>query len=67
MSKHGARLLLLLIGAALLVGSHGFALYWLSAHAALSAGMMTGVVVLALLKHLGLLAPISAMFRRRQH
>jgi len=66
MSRHGLRILLLLIGAALLIGSHGVALYWSSSHMALSTGVLTGVVVLVLLKHLGLLAPLYAMFRRRQ-
>jgi hypothetical protein len=58
--------ILLPIAAVLVVGSHGFALHYLSSHIGWSAGALSGVVVLALFKHLGLLAPLYAMFRRRQ-
>lgn len=48
---------------ALLVAGHGMILYYISAHLALSAGLVSGVVVLIVIKHLGLLGPAYALLR----
>jgi hypothetical protein len=56
--------LLLVVSAALFAAGHGFALYFVSSHMALSATVLAGVVVVALVKHLGLLASLYAMLRR---
>jgi membrane protein YdbS with pleckstrin-like domain len=48
----------------LLVG-HGTILYFVSAHTALSASVISGAIVILVLKHLGLFAPLYALVRRR--
>ena len=48
-----------------LVAGHAIVLYYFSSHVALSAAAVSGVVVLLVVKHLGLLAPLYALFRRR--
>jgi hypothetical protein len=65
MIRQSWRMLLAVVAVALLVGGHGFALYFVTSHVALSATVLTGVVLVALLKHLGLFASLYAMFRRR--
>lgn len=65
MTRQSWRISLLVLAVALLVGGHGFALYSVASHVALSATVLAGVVLVALLKHLGLLASLCAMFRRR--
>ena len=62
--KHG-RLLILAVLALVLLAWHGFILYYASSHMALSAGVVTGIVVLIIIKHLGFLGPAFALFRRR--
>ena len=57
---------LLMMGTAALTAGHGIILYFAWSHVALSAAAMTGVVTLVVLKHLGLLSPLYAMFRRRR-
>jgi hypothetical protein len=64
MTRRSWRILLPVVAAALFAGGHGFALYFVSSHMALSATVLAGVVVVALLKHLGLLASLCAMLRR---
>ena len=65
MTQQSWRILLAVAAVALLAGGHGVALYFVTSHVALSATVLAGVVVVALLKHLGLLASLYAMFRRR--
>jgi len=62
--KHG-RLWILAVLALVLLAWHGFILYYASSHMALSAGVVTGIVVLIIIKHLGFLGPAFALFRRR--
>ena len=51
--------------AVILIAGHGVILYYASSHVALSAGLVSGVILLIVIKHLGLLGPAYALFRRR--
>ena len=51
--------------AVVFIAVHGSILYYASSHMALSAGVVTGIVVLIIIKHLGFLGPAFALFRRR--
>ena len=56
----------ILLVAVLAVAGHGVILYFVSMHIkALSAALVAGVIALVLIKHLGLLAPVLALVRRR--
>ena len=48
-----------------LIAGHAVVLYYASSHLALSAGLGSGVILLIVIKHLGLLGPAYALFRRR--
>jgi hypothetical protein len=50
--------------AVLLIAGHGVILYYASSHLALSAGLVSGVILLIVIKHLGLFGPVYALFRR---
>jgi hypothetical protein len=50
--------------ACLLIAGHGFILYTVSKHLALSAGVVGGVALLVVIKHLGFLGPVYAFLRR---
>lgn len=68
MKVHGrllTRSLLLSLGVVVLVAGHGIILYYVSSHMALSAAALSGVVILVIIKHLGLLRPLYALLRRR--
>ena len=60
------RIWLIAVIALVLLAGHGFILYTASKHLALSAGLVGGVAVLIIVKHLGLLGPVFALFRRRR-
>jgi hypothetical protein len=47
-----------------LLAAHGAVLY-LFRHLALSTTLVSGVALLIVIKHLGVVAPLSAFFRRR--
>lgn len=49
----------------LLVG-HGVILYYVSSHVTLSAAVLSGAIILLVIKHVGLLGPLYALFRRRR-
>ncbi len=51
--------------AVVLAAGHGVFLYYIRGHMGLSVGAFAGVLLLVLVKHLGLLAPAFARFRRR--
>jgi hypothetical protein len=55
---------MLLVGLAVLIASHGVILYYVWSHMALSAAAVSGVIILIVIKHLGLLGPLYARFRR---
>jgi len=54
----------ILLGAVVLVAGHGAFLYYMRVHIGLSVGALAGLILLVLVKHLGLLAPAFARFRR---
>ena len=48
-----------------LMAAHGVILYYFSSHLALSSAVVAGVIVLAVIKHLGLLGSLYGLLRRR--
>lgn len=64
-SRLFARILMLSVGVAVLVAGHGAILSYVLSHTALSAAVMSGVIILVVIGHLGLLSPLYALFRRR--
>ncbi len=50
----------------MLLASHGVILYYVSADVMLSAAVVSGAIILLVLKHVGLLGPVYALFRRRR-
>ena len=55
----------LLAGVGILIVGHGIVLYYVSSHVAVSAAVVSGVIVLIVIKHLGLLGPLYGLVRRR--
>jgi membrane protein YdbS with pleckstrin-like domain len=47
-----------------LLAGHGLILYYVSSHLKLWAVALVGVVILLVIKHVGLLGPVYALFRR---
>jgi hypothetical protein len=56
---------MLLVGMIGLAAGHSVALYYVKSRATLSAAVVSGVIVLVVTKHLGLLGPLYALVRRR--
>jgi uncharacterized membrane protein HdeD (DUF308 family) len=56
---------MLLSGGIALLAGHSVILYYVQSHVALSAAVLSGVVVLIVIKHVGVLAPLYAAVRRR--
>jgi hypothetical protein len=52
-------------GAVALIAAHATILRYVLPHAALSAAVVSGVVILVVIKHLGLLGSLFALFRRQ--
>jgi hypothetical protein len=63
------RTLMLSVGAVVLIAGHGIILSYVLSYTALSAAVVSGVMMLVVITHLGLLAPLLgplyALFRRR--
>jgi SAM-dependent methyltransferase len=63
------RTLMVLAALIALIAGHGFIIYSVSSHVAVSATIVTGAVILIVLQHVGLLgvllAPLYAVFRHR--
>ena len=59
------RVWILLLVVVVLAG-HGVLLYYGWSHVTLSAAVLSGIIILLLIKHLGLLGPVYALFRRRR-
>jgi hypothetical protein len=59
------RLWILTVGIIALLAGHGIVLYYVSSHIALSASLILGTIVLLMIKHVGLLWPLHALFRHR--
>ena len=56
---------LLPVGAVALIGAHATILHYILHHQALSAAVVSGAIILVVIKHLGLLGSSFALFRRR--
>ena len=54
----------LIVAVVLLLAAHSIAFYFLR-NMAISAALVSGVAVLLVIKHLGMLGSLSAYFRRR--
>jgi hypothetical protein len=52
-------------GVIILIAAHGVVLYYLSSHPALSAAVVSGVIILVVVKHFGVLGRLSALLKRR--
>ena len=68
MSGHGgapARMAILLAGIAVLVAGHGFILYRVVFHTALSTVAVLGIGALVVIKHVDSFGPLYAWLRRR--
>jgi hypothetical protein len=63
-SRLRAHAWLLLVGVIVLIAGHGIILYYFASHVTLSAAVASGVITLVVIKHLGLLGPVYALFRR---
>jgi hypothetical protein len=59
-----AHRLILLVAVGLFVAAHGAILYYLSSH--VTASIAATVMILVIVKHLGILGPLFAWFRRRR-
>jgi hypothetical protein len=55
---------MLIAGAATLIAGHGFTLYYISSHVALSSAVVLGVIAIIVVKHLGFMGPLYAMLRK---
>jgi hypothetical protein len=55
----------ILLGVVALIAGHGTILLYAWSHTAMSAAVVSGVMILVAIKHLGLLGPLYALFRRR--
>ncbi|MGI8519142.1 MAG: hypothetical protein ACR2MC_00795 [Actinomycetota bacterium] len=49
-----------------LLAGHGVILYYVSSHVVLSATVLSGVIILLVINHVGLLGPLYALLRRRR-
>jgi len=49
-----------------LLAGHGVILSYVSSHVVLSTAVLSGAIILLVLKHVGLLGPLYALFRRRR-
>jgi uncharacterized membrane protein YdfJ with MMPL/SSD domain len=56
--------LILLAAVGVFIAAHGAILYYLSSHATVSIAAIA--IILVVIKHLGLLGPLLAWFRRRR-
>lgn len=56
---------ILFVAGVVLMAAHAFVLRFALPHKALSSVVVAGVMILVLIKHLGLLSSVYALFRRR--
>jgi membrane protein YdbS with pleckstrin-like domain len=56
----------LLVLPVVLLAAHGIILSYVSWHARLSTAVLSGAIILLVVKHVGLLGPVYALFRRRR-
>jgi hypothetical protein len=57
--------MLLVQAGGVVLATHSVVLYYVLSHTALPAAVVSGVIALIVIKHLGLLGPLYALFRRR--
>lgn len=60
------RFWVLLVLLVVLVAGHGVILHYVSSHVVLSVAVLSGAVILLVIKHAGLLGSVYALFRRRR-
>jgi hypothetical protein len=48
------------------LAGHGAILYYLSSNVVLSAAVLSGAAILLVIRHVGLLGPVYALYRRRR-
>jgi len=53
------------VGAVALIAAHATILRYVLPHTALSAAVVSGVIILVVIKHFGLLGSLVALFRRQ--
>ena len=60
---------MLAIGVIVLIAGHSIILYYFASHVTLSAAVVSGAIVLVVIKHLGVLGSVYALFwqRTRRH
>jgi hypothetical protein len=63
-SRLGLWTLLVLVGV-IMLAAHSAALYYVFSHSRTSVAVVSGVIILIAIKHLDLLGPLFALFRRR--
>jgi len=56
---------MLLVGTVALIAAHATILRYVLAHTALSAAVASGVIIVVVIKHVGLLGSVFAFFRRQ--
>ena len=61
------RVWMLLAIAVALVAGHGIILYYLSSYLVMSAAVVSGVIVVVVIKHVGLVGSLYALLRRGFH
>ena len=62
--RRHARMLPVLI--VVLLAGHGVILFFASSHVMLSAAVLSATIILLVIKHVGLLGPVYALFRRHR-
>jgi hypothetical protein len=60
-----SRIWMLLSIAVVLVAGHGILLYYFSSHPVMSAAVVSGVIVVLVIKHVALLGSLYGLLRRR--
>src|SRR5262249_61638438 len=65
MLRMTARIGMLAVVALILIGAHGIIIYYFSSHLALSTAVVSSVIILVLIQHLGWLGPLLVVLRRR--
>jgi hypothetical protein len=62
--KHRGRLWVALTAIPVLIAVHGVILYYFSSHMTLSVAVIVSVIAMVVIKHLGLLGPLYALFQK---
>ena len=60
-----ARAWMLAVGVIILIAGHGVILYYFASHVTLTAAVVSGAVILLVIKHLGMFGSVYALFRWR--